>query len=76
MAKLATFKLPELYKKNRRYNIFQILTQEFNNFSGVKKLFVENYYFDRRKLTESKNDTHNEHNYSVFIKNRNKKCDF
>ena len=45
MANLAIFKSPELYKKIEGKISFYILTQEVN-------IFIENSYFDRRKLTE------------------------
>ena len=52
MTNLAIFK-PQNFTENIRAEIsFYIWTQEVDIFDGLLKIFVENYYFDRRKLTE------------------------
>ena len=73
MANLASFKPPELYKKKQsevKY-LFTFELRKSITSRAHRKNFVENYYFDRRKLTDSKNYT--EHNYFVFFESQNHK---
>ena len=64
MAKIGNFRTPKNLATDRREKILKIDFRESISFNGVKKLIVQNFYFDRRNWKNKKNQP--KYKYFVF----------